>query len=77
MKALLSFPQSNFDTSVAFTLVLSSQGQLAVPPPHHGAVDVELVDDELLLEPPALRGGLLRVNLRGKHAVVVEVIEVV
>ena len=41
-----------------------------------GAVDVEVVDDVLGLEPPALGSRLLRVDAHGEHAVVVEVIEV-
>mmetsp|Transcript_1670 Transcript_1670/g.7453 ORF Transcript_1670/g.7453 Transcript_1670/m.7453 type:complete len:368 (+) Transcript_1670:237-1340(+) len=41
-----------------------------------GAVDVEVVDDVLGLEPPALVRGELRIDAHGKHAVVVEVVEV-
>eukprot|EP00976_Prorocentrum_cordatum_P046405 938241-Prorocentrum_minimum.AAC.2 len=50
---------------------------LVVPGVPDGAVDVEVVDDVLGLEPPPLLVSLLRVHVRGEHAVVVEMVKVV
>mmetsp|Transcript_10968 Transcript_10968/g.27801 ORF Transcript_10968/g.27801 Transcript_10968/m.27801 type:complete len:200 (-) Transcript_10968:838-1437(-) len=50
---------------------------LVVPRVCDGAVDVDVVDDVLRLEPPLLGIRLFGVHHRRQHAVVVEVVEVV
>mmetsp|Transcript_8705 Transcript_8705/g.23357 ORF Transcript_8705/g.23357 Transcript_8705/m.23357 type:complete len:200 (+) Transcript_8705:365-964(+) len=51
--------------------------ELVVPGVRDGAVDVEVVDDVLRLEPPLLGIRLFGVHHRRQHAIVVEVVEVV
>mmetsp|Transcript_24664 Transcript_24664/g.65891 ORF Transcript_24664/g.65891 Transcript_24664/m.65891 type:complete len:450 (-) Transcript_24664:71-1420(-) len=47
-----------------------------VPGLEHGGVDVEVVDDVLVLVPPSLGRGQLRVHVRRQHPVVEEVVVV-